>query len=256
MNITRNPAEAFEAAHELRTMMITRVTSRTEVDAHAFTRARKAILADPAGKAKAPRSVRTCRTPDDVWSYIKSQPGLDTYASRREFLRQEFDPLFGALENDGQTPLDALVSEEMARLDSASVERDWARALARRTSDPEAAVTAARALIESVCKTILEDLEISYSERDDLPKLYRRAADALELTPDQYTDEQIRRILGGCASAVDGLAALRNRSGDAHGKGRGAYRLAQRHASLAVNLAGTLAMLLVETFAERSGESP
>jgi hypothetical protein len=247
------PYDVIEAVHDLRTMMITRATSRTEIDARAFARARKVVLGDPVGKRSAPRCVRSCRTPDDVWSYIKSQPDLDTYHSRRVFLGEQFEPLLAALESDDDAPLDAPVAAQIARLDSASVRRDWERALARRSSDPEAAITAARALVESVCKAILEDLGIDYAERDDLPKLYRRTAKALELTPDSYTDEQIKRILGGATSAVEGLGALRNRSGDAHGKGRTGYRLDARHAALAVNLAGTVTLFLTETFAARSG---
>lgn len=256
--ITRRQAadgalDPLEAATDLRTMMITRVTSRTEVDARAFTRAREAVLAGPVGARAAPLCVRTCRSPDDVWSYIKSQPNLDTYHSRRVFLGEQFEPLLAALEDTDRAPVDRLVSSEIDRLDSASVARDWERALARRSSDPEAAITAARALVESVCKTILDDLQIDYTERDDLPKLYRKTAGALDLTPDQYTDEQIKRILGGATSAVEGLGALRNRSGDAHGRGRGAYRLSARHAALAVNLAGTVTMFLTDTFRARSG---
>jgi Abortive infection C-terminus len=244
--------DPFEAATDLRTMMITRVTSRTEVDARAFTRARKAVLADPIGARIAPLCVRTCRSPDDVWSYIKSQSALDTYHSRRVFLGEQFAPLLTALEDSDDAPVDHLVSSEIDRLDSASVARDWERALARRSSDPEAAITAARALVESVCKTILDDLEINYTERDDLPKLYRKTASALDLTPDQYTDEQIKRILGGATSAIEGLGALRNRGGDAHGRGRSTYRLSARHAALAVNLAGTVTMFLTDTFRARS----
>lgn len=233
--------------------MITRATSRTEVDVRAFARARKTVLADPVGAKAAPRCVRTCRSPDDVWSYIKSQPDLDTYHSRRVFLGEQFEPLLAALEGSDVAPLDTGVAEGIERLDSASVARDWERALARRSSDPEAAITAARALVESVCKTILDDLGIVYEERGDLPKLYRKTAKALRLTPDEHTDEQIRRILGGCTSAVEGLGALRNRSGDAHGRGRTGYRLSARHAALAVNLAGTVTMFLTDTFAARSG---
>jgi Abortive infection C-terminus len=249
---TNAPDDALEAAHDLQTMMITRATSRSEVDLLAFARARKRVLADAAGAKNAPRCVRTCRSPDDVWSYIKSQPNLDTYHSRRVFLGQQFEPLLAALESSDDAPPDSLIMAEIKRLDSASVARDWERALARRSSDPEAAITASRALVESVCKTILDDLEIAYEERDDLPKLYRKTAKALRLTPDEHTDEQIKRILGGATSAVEGLGALRNRSGDAHGRGRSGYRLSARHAALAVNLAGTVTVFLTDTFAEQS----
>lgn len=210
------------------------------------------MLSDPTAAKLAPLCVRTCRSPDEVWSYIKSQrEPLDTYESRRRFLREEFDPLLTALESFEAFPLDDLVSGEAETLNSASILDAWKKALDRRTSDPEGAITAARTLLESVCKTILDDLALSYRDRDDLPKLYRNVAKALAVAPEDHTEERIKRILGGCTTAVEGLGSLRNRSGDAHGRGRSTYKLSARHASLAVNLAGTAAIFLMQTFEDR-----
>lgn len=235
-------------------MMITRVaTSNPKIDGNAFTRARKAILSDPTGSKLAPLCIRTCRSPDEVWSFIKSRrESLDSYESRRQFLRGEFEPLFAALESFDASPLDEFISAEAERLDSTSVLAAWRKALARRDSDPEGAITAARTLVESTCKTILDDLGEQYEEKDDLPKLYRATTKLLGLAPEPQMEEQIKRILGGCTSAVEGLGSLRNRSGDAHGKGRTTYKLGARHASLAVNLAGTAATFLMETFEART----
>jgi hypothetical protein len=248
-------ASTFEAASDLLTMMITRVaTSNPQLDRRAFSQARKTVLSDPIAKEFAPLCVRNCRAPDDVWSFIKSQrDSLDTYESRRIFLRQQFEPLLSALESFDSAPLDDLVSADAERLDSASVLAAWKKALARRISDPEGAITAARALVESVCKTILDDLEQPYGDKDDLPKLYRKVTKVLTIGPEKRMEEQIKRILGGCTTAVEGLGSLRNRSGDAHGQGRTSYKLSARHASLAVNLAGTAAMFLMQTFEERYG---
>jgi hypothetical protein len=61
--------------------------------------------------------------------------------------------------------------------------------------------------------------------------------------------------LGGCTSVVEGLGALRNKVGDAHGQGKRPVRVSPRHAHLAVNLAGTMATFLIETRATRRGAS-
>jgi hypothetical protein len=45
---------------------------------------------------------------------------------------------------------------------------------------------------------------------------------------------------------------LRNKIGDAHGKGKAAVKPAARHAQLAVNLAGAMATFIVETWRERT----
>jgi Abortive infection C-terminus len=94
------------------------------------------------------------------------------------------------------------------------VQTVWQRALARRISDPEGVITAARSLLETVSKHILDDLSVSYDESGDLPKLYRLTSEALNIAPRQHTEQVFKQILGGCTSVVEGLAALRNRLGD------------------------------------------
>lgn len=52
-------------------------------------------------------------------------------------------------------------------------------------------------------------------------------------------------------AVANGLAALRNAFGDAHGKAPNAPKPAARHADLAINLAGTLATFLMATYEDR-----
>ncbi|WP_407867158.1 abortive infection family protein [Phyllobacterium phragmitis] len=73
------------------------------------------------------------------------------------------------------------------------------------------------------------------------------------MAPDQHTEDIFKRILGGCQTVVEGLGAIRNKLSDAHGRGPKPARATGRHAALAVNLAGAVAMFLVETARERSG---
>ena len=118
-------------------------------------------------------------------------------------------------------------------------------------SDPEGAITAARTLIECVCKHILDDQGVTYEDSADLPKLYRLASETLNIAPSQHTEKVFKQILGGCAAVVDGLGSLRNRLGDAHGKGSRTTKPAPRHAQLAVNLAGSMTSFLVATWQVR-----
>ena len=56
---------------------------------------------------------------------------------------------------------------------------------------------------------------------------------------------------------MNNLGTLRNKIGDAHGQGGRPIKPGERHAALAVNLAGAVATFLVETFVDRdSGNSP
>jgi Abortive infection C-terminus len=248
------PAQSpvFDAAKELLLMMIGRATGDDTLPKAPFAAARQRVMSDPIGAKLAPECVRVCREPNNVWTYIKGQqPELPTYQSRRDFLHGEFEPLLAALERFDGSPLDDIVDDALDELDSTSVTAAWSKAAERRATDPTGAITAARTLLESVCKTILDDAGETYTGKDDLPALYRKAAEALTLAPTDYSDEQIRRILGGATTVVEGVGSLRNRHGDAHGEGRTTYRLGERHATLVVNMAGAMALFLVQTFEAR-----
>jgi Abortive infection C-terminus/AbiJ N-terminal domain 3 len=157
----------------------------------------------------------------------------------------------------GSHPADELISEALASFDEAGVREAWRKALERRSSDPEGAITSAKTLLETVCKHIIEDGDGSkYGYNDDLPKLYYLAAVQLNLAPSQHTELLFKSILGNCQSVVGQLSSVRNKLGDSHGQGRGFVRPKARHAELAVNLAGTMAMFLIATWREGKGNAP
>jgi hypothetical protein len=54
-----------------------------------------------------------------------------------------------------------------------------------------------------------------------------------------------------CSAVVNGLVTLRNKLGEAPGKGKLPVRHAARHAELAVNLAGALFLFLISKFKEK-----
>jgi hypothetical protein len=91
------------------------------------------------------------------------------------------------------------------------------------------------------------DTYAGYKEGDDLPTLYSHVQKVLKLSPADQTEDRFRAILGACTTVVKELGSVRNRHSDAHGSGRRSYRVAGRHAALAVNLAGSMALFLIET---------
>ena len=149
-------------------------------------------------------------------------------------------------------PADAGISESLAAFDPENVHARWSAALERRSTDPEGAITLARTLLEDVCKWLLNETSGTWEEADDLPTLYKRLARTLNLAPDGHTEQTFKQILGSCQSIVEGLGALRNKLGDAHSVGPKRVRPSVRHAELAVNLAGTMATYLVETWKARN----
>ena len=78
------------------------------------------------------------------------------------------------------------------------------------------------------------------------------AAKALNLAPDHHSEESIKAILGSAMNLVNGIGTLRNRLSDSHGRGgKLPVKPSPRHASLAVNTAGAIAMFLVETHLDK-----
>jgi hypothetical protein len=168
-----------------------------------YQRFRGDLLAVPRLKFKLPAFLRTCRDIGAFWSFIK--PKFAHWEERRQYLRGEFEPALGFLENEMHYPSADGVTTAIAKLDSEHVANAWQKALDRRSDDPEGAITAARTLVESVCKHILDAASISYDEKDDLQKLHGLTAEQLNLSPSQHTEQIFKQILGGCKSVVEGL---------------------------------------------------
>lgn len=167
-------------------------------------------------------------------------------------ITEAFTPLIDYLEAPYQTPSDATVSHAVTAFSAEGVSEAWARALNRRATDPEGAITAARTLLETVCKHVLDKVGMPHTDKEDLPELYGMVAQELNLAPNQYKEEPISAILGGAMNLVNGIGTLRNRLSDSHGRGgKAPVKPAARHAALAVNSAGALAAFIVETYAER-----
>ncbi|MGY8527583.1 abortive infection family protein [Paracidovorax citrulli] len=196
-----------------------------------------------------PRFVKTCRTASEFWQFIKNEH--PTYAERREYLWSQFRPLLEFLESGGNAPADHIISAAIAKFDAEHIKLAWTKALERRETDPEGAITSARTLLESLCKHILEEMEVEHGDVPDLNRLYSLAAKALNLSPSQHTELVFKQILGGCTAVVEGLGAVRNRLSDSHGKGKASAKPAARHAELAVNLAGSVALFLLATLDQR-----
>lgn len=240
--------ELLEQAETLQILLVSRATGGVESDAE-YRQLRQVFLSDRGLEVLLPAFVRTCRSLDQFWQFIKFK--FSTYAERRDYLWDAFRPLLEHLERGGIHPSDEAVSAVLEEFDAAHVNAVWSKAMDRRQTDPEGAITAARTLLESVCKHVLDDLSITYDDGADLPKLYKTTAEALTLAPSQHTEQVFRQILGGCTSVVSGLGSLRNKLSDAHGKGRVPVKPGARHAELAVNLAGAMASFLVATWEAR-----
>lgn len=214
-----------------------------------FQQLRDQLQSIPSLWDRLPRFVRNYENLEEFLAFIRVNSS--TYRDRRDFLRKEFAPLLEEFKMSSQAPSDSSVAETLSVLNSDTVHESWRRALDRRFDDPDGAITAARTLLETVCKHILDDIKVEYKEHFDLPKLYRLIANSLDLTPNKQLDPIFRQVLGGCTAVVEGIGAIRNALGDAHGKGQSFVKPELRHAELVVNLAGAAATFLVQTWEDK-----
>lgn len=236
--------ELLVKATALQNMLLARATGNG-LDEGDYALLRQELLATPRTKRLLPTFVEACRSGSQFWEFIKHHDA--TYAGRRQAIWTAFRPLLDDLELREPAPVEAAADPVLAEVDSDHVRDAWHKALDRRRSDPDGAITAARSLLESVCKHVLDVQQVRYEDGWPLPRLYGAAAASLRLSPSQHGEQVFKQILGGCQSVVSGMAALRNALGDAHGKGARGVRPLPRHAELAVNLAGAAALFLLAT---------
>lgn len=150
------------------------------------------------------------------------------------------------------TPGAHVAAESLAKLtDWQAVSKSWKAALDKVTADPEGAITATRTTLESICKHICDERKVPYDNGWDLPRLYKAAAAAMQIAPDQHTEQIIKQILSGVVTMVGGLAGMRNALSDAHGRGKHAAGPVPRHAKLAVNAGFAIAGFLIDTHVEK-----
>jgi hypothetical protein len=134
----------------------------------------------------------------------------------------------------------------------AAVDLEYQRAYNSIASDPGAAVTAACAILEAVCKHYLENEHIPPPNKQTIAPLWTEVAKNLGLAPGQLADDDLKQILSGLFSIAAGVGALRTHEGSAHGHASKAYKIEARHARLAVHAAHTMALFILETWEARA----
>ncbi|MBA7557622.1 hypothetical protein ES705_50386 [subsurface metagenome] len=166
------------------------------------------------------------------------KPPSSKHPMPSEKVRREL--LCTLMQADGRSPLGV----ELSTLTVTGIREHWMTAASRIPSSPAAAITAARSLIETTCKTILSERGITDNTVGDLGKLYKLTRQELGIDPKQSASQNVHQITSGLAQVVDGLAGLSNKAGDRHGLECGTKILDISYASLAVHAAGTVVLFL------------
>ena len=188
---------------------------------------------------------------------------------RREGKQADADGLVARMERDGyqysngvfvpirqpNLPFVAILGGIAARRDLPQLLTQVDRINQSVEDDPGLAVGTAKELVETVCKTILDEKNVPI-DTDDLGRLTRATAKELRLEPHQLPGETrgadtIKRLLSNLGQMPQGLAELRNLYGTGHGRSGRVGGIQPRHARLAVGAAATLAVFFLETHMEQ-----
>ncbi len=238
--------DLYVKVRRLQNLMLSRATGQP-ADEKAYVQLRREVMTSSV-KGRLPHFVHMSHTLPEFWMNIKRR--APTYEERRTIIYDAFRDVLGELEFSNAAPSDSIVKAAVGGVTEAYIIDTWTKAVSRRVSDPEGAITAARSLLEVTCKHVLDKKGIPYKEGEELPTLYNAASKTLNLSPSQHTEQIFKQILGGCHSVVEGLGALRNKMSDAHGSTK-ARKVKPRHAELSVNLAGAMATFLLKTLEDK-----
>lgn len=116
--------------------------------------------------------------------------------------------------------------------------------------NPGLAFDLARTLIESVCKTILNERRVAFNTDDDLPKLFKAVTSKLSFLPASASGEiearrNLEKTLGGLHTTLQGICELRNLYGFAsHGAGEKRPTMETTQALLAAQAADAIVRFL------------
>lgn len=246
VGVTEIPEDLLECALLLKNNILGLTTSGGSDAEYKLVRAK--LMADPSASRHLPKFVRYSIDASSLIADLSSvASGSGSWALRRKHVTENFTPLLVFLENGGGAA-DNIISDGLTSYDAPAVQAFWSKALERRTTDPEGAVTAASTLLEEVCKHIIEDSGANWEEKWNIPRLYAETSKHLNLAPSQHQEEVFKTLLGNCQSVVQTIGSLRNKGSDAHAGGRSRVPFKPRHAALTVNLAGAMALFLVETW--------
>ncbi len=170
--------------------------------------------------------------------------------------RDGFDWADGKLVSITQTTQLRDIRDAVASLEAPELTRQLERLREAVDDDPGLAIGTAKEMLETTCKTILDDLGVAIQPNWDIPELLRETRKQLKLLPDDIPDaargaETIKRLLSSLGQIGHGLAELRNLYGSGHGRSGRVKGLSSRHARLAVGAVTTLVQFLFETHRDR-----
>jgi len=197
--------------------------------------------------------------PDDEEEITWGAPNIQKQEFKKKLLsvfkRCNLQYINGGIVTDGTSISSKSLSDLIKGRDIPAIESEFSRALENVNSEPREAVSAACNILESIFKIYISDENLNMPRKQDLSGVWKVVRENLGFEPGRLEDDDLKKILSGVLSIVDGIGAFRTHASSAHGQGRKLYKLKPRHARLAINSAHTLALFVLETWDEKKHNS-
>lgn len=151
-----------------------------------------------------------------------------------------------------QIPLAPIAEKLKQKFSSEYLTQQITLMMEMQENNPTEAIGKAKELIESCCKTILDDMGVQWNKNWSVTKLAGEAMGRLEIMPASISDKDdsaasIKALLGNLLQISTRVAELRNPYGSGHGKSASYKGLESRHAKLAVGSSITFVTFLWDT---------
>ncbi|MFZ0944569.1 MAG: abortive infection family protein [Syntrophobacteraceae bacterium] len=184
---------------------------------------------------------------------VTDQTSGDFAWERKEKIAQilascELQYVKGGLIGGSLASLSRTLEQLIRDRDFVSINEEFDRALRSVENSPRDAVSAACNILESLCKTYIEEENLEMPTKQDLKSVWSVVRKDLGIDPSLIEDRDIQEILSGIFAVVGGIGALRTHASSAHGSGKKTYRLEPRHARLAVHASHTLTLFILESW--------
>lgn len=147
------------------------------------------------------------------------------------------------------------LAAKLRERDLPGIEEEFSRALGSIGTDARAAVTAACSILEALFKTYLEDERQPFPSDQSVGPLWKEVRKHMKIAPDDIQDDDLRKVVGGLSSVVDGVGAFRTHAGSAHGGGRTRRAPEEHEARLTVHAAHAVVAFLLDHWAQQRGRN-
>ncbi len=119
-------------------------------------------------------------------------------------------------------------------------------------TNTDLALGSAKELLEIVCKSILSEKKISYTDDMTLSKLFKETINSVGILESssasnkEQADRSIRQILSGLNSVIQGVSDLRNGYGSGHGKEASFKRLEPQYVEFVVSIVSNIVVFILQ----------